>query len=370
MKKTTVFLSLLLCLLLSVFSSPLSCAEETDLTISGTIVGFEKSGHAILDIPVIEFETAGFSLGDIVTVTTENYSGDMPYFNGYYVEPGEAVLRSSSGKDYIAVCINYGNFSEAADAEAGDAITITLKVDDGALAQQEVNNLVYSNEREDYDLDRVFANFRPVVMGKITEGRLYRSASSVNNFYGRAAYANELAELVRVNAVMNLASTEEEILSDFAKEDFRSDYYRNLYESGRVIALGLPVNFMSPDFAAGIVRGLTFLSEQEPPYLIHCNEGKDRAGFAIMVLEALMGASAEEIYADYMLSYQNYYGIEPGTERYDLILENNGMKMLPIIAGTDHPEDVDLAAAAESYLTENGMDPKAIAVLKEKLSGS
>ena len=71
-----------------------------------------------------------------------------------------------------------------------------------------------------------------------------------------------------------------------------------------------------------------------------------------------------------MLSYQNYYGIEPGTERYDLILENNGMKMLPVIAGTDHPEDVNLAAAAESYLTENGMDPKAIAVLKEKLSGS
>jgi protein tyrosine/serine phosphatase len=167
-----------------------------------------------------------------------------------------------------------------------------------------------------------------------------------------------------------MANTEEKILAEFAKEDFRSDYYRNLYESGRVIALGLPVNFKSPDFAAGIVRGLTFLSEQEPPYLVHCNEGKDRAGFALMVLEALMGASAEEIYADYMLSYQNYYGIEPGTERYDLILENNGMKMLPVIAGTDHPEDVDLAAAAESYLTENGMDPKAIAVLKEKLSGS
>ena len=368
MKKMNHILSLLLCLLLAAFSSPLSFAEEPDLTITGTIVDFEEYGHAILDISIIEFEEAGFNLVDVVTVTTEDYADDMPYFNGYYVEPGEPVLRSSSGKDYIAVCINYGDFREEADAEAGDAVTITLKEDDGALAQQEMNNLVYTNERSDYDLDTVFANFRPVVMGEIAEGALYRSASPVDNSYNRAAFANELAELVRVNAVMNLASTDEEILADFAAEDFRSDYYRSLYESGRVIALGLPINFESPDFAAGIARGLTFLSEQEPPYLVHCAEGKDRAGFASMVLEALMGTSADEIYADYMISYQNYYGIEPGTDRYDLILESNVMKMLPIIAGTDHPEDVDLAAATEAWLIANGMSQEAVTTLKAHLS--
>ena len=66
----------------------------------------------------------------------------------------------------------------------------------------------------------------------------------------------------------------------------------------------MPITFDTEDFAKGIVSGLTFLSEQEPPYLVHCTEGKDRAGFTTMVLEALMDASKEEIIADYMTSYK------------------------------------------------------------------
>ena len=367
MKKIKTSLSLVFCLLLLANALTTAFAEETDLEVSGTIIEIEKYGHAVLDISIEDFEDAGFNLGDVVTVTSENYSGEMPYFNGYYVEQGEDLLRAYPGTDNIAVCINYGNFSEVADAEPGDIVTITLKEDDGALAQQEVNNLVYSNNRSDYSLDRVFANFRPIEMGNLAEGKLFRSASPADDTFCRAAYANELAELTRVNAVMNLANTDEEILKDFEKEGFCSEYYRILYEDGRVIALGMPISFDTEEFAQGIVRGLTFLAEQEPPYLVHCTEGKDRAGFASMVLEALMGASVEEIIADYMVSYENYYGIEPGTEKYDLIVSKNIMLMLPIIAGTEDLENVDLAAAAETYLLNNGMDRNSLTSLKEKL---
>ncbi|MBQ6316105.1 MAG: tyrosine-protein phosphatase, partial [Oscillospiraceae bacterium] len=249
-----------------------------------------------------------------------------------------------------------------------DEVTIVLKEDDGALAEQEINNLVYSDDRFDYSLDTVFANFRPVVMGDIAAGKLFRSASPVDDTFCRAVYANELAELVRIHAVMNLASTDEEVIECFETEGFPSDYYRTLYEDGRVIALGMPIVFDTEEFAQGIVRGLTFLSEQDPPYLVHCTEGKDRAGFASMVLEALMGASVEEIVADYMVSYRNYYGIEPGTEKYDLIVSKNIMLMLPIIAGTDDLDGVNLADAAEAYLINNGMEQESLARLKEKLS--
>lgn len=294
----------------------------------------------------------------------------MPYFNGYYVEKGEDFLRAYPGTENIAVCINYGNFSEVADAEIGDTVVIVLKEDDGALAQQEVNNLVSSNDRSDYGIDTVFANFRPVRMGNLAEGKLFRSASPIDDSYCRAAEANELAELVKVNAVMNLASTDEEILEAFEMGDFCSDYYRSLYEAGRVIALGMPIAFDTEEFAQGIARGLTFLSEQEPPYLVHCTKGKDRAGFASMVLEALMGASVDEIIADYMVSYKNYYGIEPDTEQYDLIVSKNIMHMLPIIAGTDDLENVDLAAATETWLLNNGMNQDSLTALKEKLGKS
>ena len=249
-------------------------------------------------------------------------------------------------------------------------MTVTLKEAGGALAEQEINSLVYSNDRSDYRLDRIYANFRPVEMGNLAEGMLYRSASPVYNANGRAAFANELAELVRINAVMNLADSDEDILGYFGEEDFCSNYYRSLYEDGRVLAVGMPISFESEEFAQGIARGLTFLSEQNPPYLVHCQEGKDRAGFASMVLEALMGASKEEIIADYMTSYENHYGIEPGTEKYDWIVEKNIMQMLPVIAGTDDLEGVDLSAAAEAYLISNGMEQEALTVLEGKLSGS
>ena len=111
----------------------------------------------------------------------------------------------------------------------------------------------------------------------------------------------------------------------------------------------------------------SFLSEQDLPYLVHCTEGKDRAGFASMVLEALTGAAEEEIIADYMLSYSNYYGIEPGTDKYDTIVEKNIIPMLGILLRTDAPEGADLAERTELYLTENGMEKDAIDSLKAKL---
>lgn len=141
-----------------------------------------------------------------------------------------------------------------------------------------------------------------------------------------------------------------------------------MFEEGRVIALGMPITFDTEDFAKGIVSGLTFLSEQEPPYLVHCTEGKDRAGFTTMVLEALMGASKEEIIADYMTSYKNYYEILPGTEKYEKIVEKNIIPMLTFLSGGDDPGNVDLSAAAEDYLLRNGMEPDALDKLKGKIS--
>ena len=373
MKIRKAFLSLALCLLLVMPGIPAAfaeAAEEPDFCVTGTVVEIEKYGHLRLSVSIEEFEHAGFRLGDIVTVTTENYSGDMPYFNGYYVEKGEYLVLAYPGKEYIAVCINYGNFSEINGVKVGDVVTITMKEAAGALAEQEISNLVYSTDRSDYSLDMVFSNFRPIVMGDLAEGVLYRSASPVNNFYNRASYANELAEIAKIRSVMNLADTDDEILSYFEEDSFCSDYYRKLYEDGQVIALGMPITFDTPEFAQGIVRGLTFLSEQEPPYLVHCTEGKDRAGFAAMVLEAITGASSEEIIADYMKSYANYYDIEPGTEKYNMIIEKNISHMLPIIAGTDDFTGVDLAAATEAYLIDNGMAPEALNALKGKLTGA
>lgn len=346
--------------------------KQDALKIEGHVTEIEQYGHAALDITIDDFEDAGFQLGDVITVDAGSYTGDIPYLDGYYVDKGEYMVRAYPGDKNIALCINYGKFAETAKVDVGDAVTLTLKKKAGAITLQEINSLKYTNERDDYESDEVFANFRPIVMGKIARGRLYRSASPVNNEFGRASYANAFAEANGIKSVMNLASTDDDIKGFIAEKDFKSDYYKGLYDAGNVIALGLPIDYESDDFGKGIAKGLTFLSEHEGPYLVHCNEGKDRAGFASMVIEALMGASIKDIRDDYMQSYINYYGVDPGTKKYEMIVEKNIDMMIREVAGfkDDAPlENVDLKTAAEEYLSAHGMSKDAIATLQEKLTG-
>ena len=86
--------------------------------IDARVVGINEYGHATLDITEADFSKAGFDLGDIVTVTCGSYSGDVPVFNGYYTDRGGCMIRIDPHKGDISLCINYGNFSEAAGVGA------------------------------------------------------------------------------------------------------------------------------------------------------------------------------------------------------------------------------------------------------------
>ena len=91
-----------------------------------------------------------------------------------------------------------------------------------------------------------------------------------------------------------------------------------------------------------------------------------------MLLGALMGGSVEELVADYMTSYVNYYGIDPVAEadKYNMIAEKNVMDMIRVVCGLEKNaslEGVDLAAGAEAYLLKHGMTSEAIAALKANL---
>ncbi|MBQ6805017.1 MAG: tyrosine-protein phosphatase [Clostridia bacterium] len=362
--------SLMLCLVMAL-TAVAALADET-ITVTGKVTQIEKYGHALLDVSIADFLAAGFTLGDVVTVDAGTYHDDMPFFDGYYVDKGAYMVRAYPGHEFIAVCINYGKFAETAGIGIGDSVTITLKEKAGALDVQIMNSLVYTNERADYASDEIFANFRMVKVGQIGEGKLYRTASPINNENNRAAIANALVEAAGVKAVMNMGDTAEEIEAYAAAQDFNSAYYKALYDGGNVIALGMPINYSSDEFAAGVVAGLSFLAEKEAPYLVHCTEGKDRAGFTSMLLAALMGATKDEIVADYMTSYVNYYGIDPVADaaKYDMIAEKNVVDMLRTVCALEKDasfEGVDVAACAEKYLADHGMAQDAIEALKNNL---
>jgi protein tyrosine/serine phosphatase len=235
-----------------------------------------------------------------------------------------------------------------------------------------MRQLTRTNVREDYESDEVFANFRLIKTTGITPGLLYRSSSPVNNELGRAAYADKLAQAAGVKTIINFADSDEEVAGYMAAEDYNSPYYKSLYDSGKVINLNMGVDIAGADFGEKLAQGLRFLINNEGPYLIHCTEGKDRAGFASALLECLMGASLDEVVADYMTTYENYYKIEKGSEQYNKIAESNIIaSVTTVLCGLEKGSDIsecDLALAAENYLLKAGMTSNEIAALKSKLS--
>jgi len=340
-------------------------------SISGTVTEIEKYGHAVTDITIAEMP---FKFGDILTVTYDNgFTLDAPYLPDYFVDHGEYLVRGYQGHTYVAICVNYGKMNEVAGVGIGSTVTISMKEKEGYLAQYEMYQLERTNDRNDYSSDEVFANFRPINVGNIADGTLYRSSSPVNPELGRAAYASALAEQAGIATFINLADSQENIAEYFAAEDFNSPYYKSVYDKGGVVCLSMPVSYTSADFKEKLGSGLIFMSEHKGPYLLHCNEGKDRAGFASALLEALMGASLDEIRYDYMTSYVNYYWVERGSDKYNLIQTKHLDVMLCTIAGVDKGTDlntVDLAKGANDYMLSCGVSQAQIDAIKVSLSGN
>ena len=340
--------------------------------VQANVIKIEKYGHAVLDITTADFIAAGYDLGDIVCVSFGTYEYTMPFYDGYYSNPKSLMLRGSTLEDYIAVCINYGDFSSEKNINIGDTARITMSEKAGMRDIQELYSLQYSNNLNDYSDAETFTNFRAVTAGRIKEGKLYRTASPINNENGRANFANNFIESVGVATVLNLSDSYQDVEKYLANTNCNSEYYRNLYANGKVIAVDLTGNFYSDEFAYSVVEGLNFLAKNEPPYCIHCTEGKDRTGYVAMLLEMLTGATLDEIINDYMLTFYNYYGItkEQEPKRYQAVLDVNLLEMLRHVTGesVERLYDINLETSITSYLIGVGMAQNDILTLKEKLS--
>ena len=280
-------------------------------TLEGTITGISKYGNAATDITSATAE--GYEPGDMVTITIGDYSAPAPLGTDYSnVDSGSLVaVVEDTG---IEIAINYGSFATVSGAQIGDTVTIDMLEKGGYAEEYAIRQLERTDNREDYASDEVFANFRMVDEGNIAEGVLYRSCSPVRGD-ARAPYADALMGEAGIKTVINLADSEESMSEGLAI----APNYAVLYENGSVICLNMGVDFFAPDFTVKLHDALVFMIENPGPYLIHCNEGKDRAGMVTATLEAISGATMDEIVADYMTSYENYYGTEKGTEQYDAI---------------------------------------------------
>jgi protein tyrosine/serine phosphatase/LysM repeat protein len=373
MKKIKQLLSLIL-IFVMVFSLTMTAnAEEGYADVTGTVKEVQKYGNLTMDIQPKALYDAGYELGDILNVAVGENFLEIPFCTSYSdVDTGSLVIRDDKESDLLVVAINMGNFSTTYNTNVGDTLTFSLFEKEGYLAEYMLRQLTRTNVRADYATDSIFANFRSINTTGINSAVLYRSSSPINNELGRAAYVDDLIEVAGIKTIINLADSEEEINIYFASEDFDSPYYKSLYDSGNVINLSMGVDIAAEDFGQKLAEGLRFLNSNDGPYLIHCNEGKDRAGFASALLEVLMGATLDEVVADYMTTYENYYKVEKETEQHKSIAESNILATITtVLCNMEKGSDiagVDLAKAAEDYLIKIGMTSTEIETLKSKLS--
>ncbi len=351
--------------------------SEQKTTGALAVIHEKKFGGVYLDITIDEFNALGFEYGDSCDVTFSNgYKlEDIPYYNGYYSKTGHPLISAYPGFPHIDVCVNNGDpLWETAGLKEGDTGTVTLREKGKYLTTQQALAAVYTTDRNDYPSDEAFANFRAMKGGQIAENTVYRSASPCNNEYGRAAYASALAEKAGVQFILDQADSTEEVEGYYTDPSFDMSWHKGLFDNGHVAALDMNVNYRSQKFAGKLVEGLRQMIAQDGPYLIHCTEGKDRTGFTCALLEALCGASYDEMLDDYMISYDNYYGINKQTDkdRYDAVVDAKFNDIALCIGG--QPVDgkldgLDYKAGARKYLLDAGMTEEEIAQLENKLCG-
>ena len=345
--------------------------------ILGDSTGELYSGKLYLDYPADSFLTK-FELGDIVTVAIDGYdtlempvaesSGDVPI--------AWFMVSAISGSENVLLTIHNGLLSDALrikDLTRPIKVTISMKEKGGFLFGLEMRYAQYMDYYiENYPELSVeeFANFREVRTTGMGKNKLYRSSSPIDNCLGRNLKADSLAKEAGVATFINLADSEESAKSF---KGFDSSYY----SSQNAIFLAMPVEFFTRSFQKRLVKGFRFMIEHDGPYLVHCTYGMDRTGFTISVLEALMGATSEDIQADYAKTFSNYYNVVEGrqvplNEQQVDFFKNVVTRNLQAVYHAERIEvpdidNADWATATEKYLRVLGMTPEEVAALKSKL---
>ena len=336
------------------------------------------SGKIYLNYPADSFLTQ-FEIGDIVTVAFDGYDTlEMPVAESSSDVPIAGFLVAAiKGSDQLVLTAHYAQMSDVLGITAENAplqVSISMKEKGGYLLGLDImrNTQYMDTYLEAYpDLSiEEFANFRDVHTTGIGKNKLYRSSSPIYLYLGRNYYADSLAQVAGIATFVNLADSENEAYSN-------KGYETTYYSTQNVIFLGIPPEFFSTSFKEGLVKGFRYMIEHEGPYLLHCTYGMDRTGFTIAVLEALMGASVEEIQADYAKTFSNYFTVidskqvtlnDQQVDFFKSVVLRN-LRAVYHAEGIEVPEtdDADWVTATENYLEKLGMTPQEISELKDRL---
>ena len=369
--------STIILVLASLLTVTTSCSNDDNSIdepmLKGSITSYNDFGAAFLDITEADMTQAGFTLGDVISITVEDTTIVMPYYDGFYNRNGEYVCVAYPTSPTIRFTANNIGLPPKLLGLEGHSVTIRMQEKGGSLDVQLAMSMTYSNNRNDYTniSDAAFANARAVSAGNIANGVLHRSSSPFCNDNNRAFYVSQYLEDVGVKSVLDLNDTEEDMLGYVDMPP----YSRTLWEGGNVILCPLKTDPTADDYNEQLIAALKVLPSHPAPYVVHCMEGKDRTGYVCALLEGLCGATYDEIVADYLITYDNYYGITPASDPdvCNALVSLRLNTCLMYYAGVDDESllpAVDYAKAFSNYLLTHGMSPEQLNALIQILTTS
>lgn len=193
------------------------------------------------------------------------------------------------------------------------------------------------DKREDFSSDEKFANFRSLVLENKESAVFFRSASATKNVYGRMEVVNNIMRNRSIKTIINLSAIEHRCFSDEFGWELLSQFRRILIEEG--------------------------------PYIIQCDAGKKRTGFASIILEMLSGTNYEFIVQDYVESYINNNGISISNDRNAVEKIREKIDRIIRLVGRTEKDisEIDFISSAKSYLLRYGFSEYEILRLREKL---
>ncbi len=370
----------------AVFS--VSCRQgiSDKILIEGTVINIDQYGGLEPSFTPDALEKAGVAYGDLLTLSIgDDIVVSAPYVDAY-TEAGSmspCLCNYNRAGKMVTAAMSNGSFANHVGGKVGDSIVVRMQKKEGYLREYELLQGTYTYDRSEYSDDEVFANFRELKGTGLKPGVLFRSTSPINfkNNKIRYTYSSELCRVNGIKTIIDIADSDAKVAEYLSAAESEGSYMLEIQSKGNIVGLGSNADYIDTTFMRKAARAFREMISKPGPYLIHCNEGKDRTGFYCLLLEALCGASVEEIELDYMLTFENLYHQKKGTEQYELTWKKNGFRMLYQLANPqvwDHVilidwdkvsiDGADLAEAAENYILMIGLSSAEIDALKNIIS--
>lgn len=348
---------------------------DEEFSVTGKVTGLSSYNQPKLDVKADEILDHGIPLGSLFRIQTETDTFDdailLEKYLGIFMFD---IFVNIESDGYISI----GCVGKLITAEKGSEITLTH-----TGMSQKYGNIPHYNAgstdvRSDYSSDEVFANFYEVTGGDITESKLYRSFSSLYDpsKQTRSTYVNQLAEEAGVQYLIALSYSDESVKKAVETLD---GYCITLCSEGKYVAPSMGyLYFQQKDKTVEVLRGIM---DNDGPYLVHCNVGRDRTGFVILLLQALCNCTPDEMKECEAKAFCNLYHIDPGTMEYQTIVSCTYDRNMYLIANPDRIDDifeidwdnidvskVDTYSAAYSYCTDYlGLTDDDVSCIKQKL---